>query len=145
VIAGACGAGLAALAGCSTYGGSSDNEAPAAADTGSTGAAASAGSSPASDGGSALAKVADIPVGGGKIFADQKVVLTQPQQGTIKGFSLICTHQGCSVTEVSNGTINCPCHGSQFRIADGSVAAGPAPQPLPAVAVTVEGDAIKRG
>jgi len=89
-----------------------------------------------------LAKVSDIPVGGGKIFADRKVVITQPQQGTIKAFSTTCTHAGCSVDEVKGGTINCPCHGSRYRVADGSVAAGPAPKPLPPVAVTVTGDAI---
>jgi Rieske Fe-S protein len=144
LLAGACGLGVVAAAGaCATYGGSgadkaSASNAPAAAGS----AVAGSTGGPGGAGGTALAKVADIPVGGGKIFTDQKVVVTQPQQGTIKAFSTTCTHAGCAVDEVSGGTINCPCHGSKYRIADGAVAAGPAPKPLPAVAVTVNGDTI---
>ena len=41
------------------------------------------------------------------------------------------------------GTIKCPCHGSAFRIADGSVATGPAARPLPAAGVTLDGDTIR--
>ncbi|MFE7355728.1 Rieske (2Fe-2S) protein [Streptomyces sp. NPDC057543] len=93
-------------------------------------------------GGDTLAKTADIPKGGGKIFADQGVVVTQPEAGDFKAFSSKCTHQGCAVSSVSNGTINCPCHGSKFDLRTGSVTAGPARQPLPAKAITVEGDSI---
>jgi Rieske Fe-S protein len=88
-----------------------------------------------------LAKVSDIPVGGGKIFNDQKVVVTQPAAGQIKAFSAVCTHQGCLVGSVGR-TIDCPCHGSKFSITDGSVVQTPANQPLPAVNVTVQGDSI---
>jgi nitrite reductase/ring-hydroxylating ferredoxin subunit len=91
----------------------------------------------------ALAKAADIPVGGGKIFAAQKVVVTQPSAGEFKAFSAVCTHAGCTVATVSGGTINCECHGSKYKIADGSVAGGPAPKPLPARAITVDGDSLR--
>lgn len=90
----------------------------------------------------ALTKTTDVPVGGGTIFKEEKVVVTQPTAGEFKAFSAICTHQGCTVGKVENGTIDCPCHGSKFRIADGSVAAGPAPRPLPAEQITVSGDTI---
>ncbi|CAL9405006.1 Rieske (2Fe-2S) protein [Streptomyces sp. NPDC057838] len=90
-----------------------------------------------------LAATGEIPVGGGKIFKDQKVVVTQPEQGQFKAFSAICTHQRCLLGSVSDGTVDCPCHGSKFRIADGSVAAGPATRPLPAEQITVEGGTIR--
>lgn len=92
-----------------------------------------------------LGPVSDIPVGGGKVFPDQNVVVTQPTNGVIKAFSARCTHQGCTVDNVSNGTINCPCHGSQYKIDTGSVAGGPAPRALPPANVTVVDGIIKLG
>ena len=93
--------------------------------------------------GTELARTSEIPVGGGKIFKDEKVVVTQPKKGEFKAFSNICTHQGCQVTSVSGGTINCPCHGSKFNITDGSVANPPADQPLPEKQIKVTGDSIE--
>ncbi|MEV0256961.1 Rieske (2Fe-2S) protein [Streptomyces sp. NPDC050732] len=94
-------------------------------------------------GGAVLAKTSDIPVGGGKIFKDEQIVVTQPTEGEFKAFSNRCTHKQCPVTSVEGGTVNCPCHGSKFDIADGSVRGGPAPKPLPAAEITVAGDSIK--
>lgn len=93
----------------------------------------------------ALVATADVPVGGGVILADQEIVVTQPAAGEFKAFSAICTHQSCLVTSVADGTIDCSCHGSRFDVADGSVAGGPAPSPLAAVAVRVVGDEVLRG
>ncbi|MFE1198280.1 Rieske (2Fe-2S) protein [Streptomyces olivaceoviridis] len=93
-------------------------------------------------GGTALARTADIPEGGGKIFKDQGVVVTQPSAGTYKAFSSKCTHQGCAVGSVANGVIVCPCHNSEFSVTDGSVKRGPATRPLPAAKITVSGDEI---
>lgn len=93
-------------------------------------------------GGTPLAKTADIPEGGGKVFKKEGVVVTQPTAGDFKAFSSTCTHQGCAVKSVTGGTINCPCHGSKFDIADGSVADGPATRPLPTAKIAVSGDAI---
>jgi Rieske Fe-S protein len=92
--------------------------------------------------GSATLATSDVPVGGGKILADQKLVVTQPVAGTYKAFSAVCTHQGCTVASVANGTITCPCHGSTYSAADGSVTGGPAPAPLASVPVTVSGTTI---
>jgi Rieske Fe-S protein len=72
-------------------------------------------------------------------------VVTQPTKGEFKGFSAVCTHQGCTVNEVAGGTINCPCHGSKFDVTDGSVTAGPAPKPLEYKSVKVEGGQIRLG
>ncbi|MFD7691699.1 Rieske (2Fe-2S) protein [Streptomyces sp. NPDC059374] len=84
-----------------------------------------------------------VPVGGGKIFADEKVVVTQPEEGQFKAFSAICTHQQCLVATVADGTIDCPCHGSKFKITDGSVANPPATRPLPPENIVVEGNSIR--
>ncbi|MGI5519646.1 Rieske (2Fe-2S) protein [Micromonospora sp. CA-259024] len=93
-------------------------------------------------GAQSLATTADIPVGGGKVLAAEGVVITQPTAGQFKGFSPICTHQNCPVTNVDGGTINCTCHGSKFSIEDGSVKAGPATKPLPPRDIKVTGDQI---
>jgi Rieske Fe-S protein len=94
-------------------------------------------------GGTALGSASDIPVGGGRVFDAQGVVVTQPRAGTFNAFSMICTHQGCSVNEVADGTINCPCHGSKFKITDGSVTEGPATRPLAAKQVSADGGVLR--
>ncbi len=86
----------------------------------------------------ALARTSDIPEGGGKVFEAEKVIVTQPTKGTFKGFSATCTHTGCIIDKVAEGAIICPCHGSRFGLADGSVQKGPATKPLPAEAITVD-------
>jgi len=148
----------AALAGCTTYNANnggiagsqpaqgSSTPAPAgrssAAAGGSSAAAGGSTAAAASSGPVVLARTADIPVGGGKILTDKKIVITEPQSGTFKAFTAVCTHQGCIVDSVSGGTINCPCHGSKFSIVNGSVVNGPAPSPLAPVGIEVQGSSI---
>ena len=127
---GLAGVGVTALAGCG------------AAESAANSAASSAKDAATSAVKDAISK-ATIPVGGGKIFTDQKVVVTQPTSGVFKAFSAVCTHQGCPVTSVQNGTINCTCHGSEFDITTGAVKKGPATKALPEKSVTVTGDGIK--
>ena len=115
---------------------------PAASTTGADSPAGS--SSPPAGDAAALTPTADVPVGSGVILADAKVVVTQPKTGQFKGFSSTCTHMRCQVTGISGGRITCPCHGSSYSIVDGSVQGGPAPRPLPAVAIKVEGDEVVR-
>lgn len=130
-LAGAGFAGLAAtLAACG--GGSSSSSA-------STSGSGQAGNS----GNAALASTSEIPVGGGKVFSAEKVVVTQPTAGEFKAFSAVCTHMQCLVDKVASGTIDCPCHGSEFSVKNGSVVSGPAPSPLPAQAIKVTGGKIK--
>ncbi|MDH6432687.1 Rieske Fe-S protein [Streptomyces sp. SAI-144] len=108
----------------------------------SSSSSSSSSSSDTAAGGSVLAKTSDIPEGGGKIFKDSGVVVTQPTAGEFKAFSSKCTHQGCAVTGITNGVITCPCHKSEFSVTDGSVKKGPATQPLPEEKITVSGDSI---
>lgn len=93
-------------------------------------------------GGAALAKTADIPEGGGKVFSDEKVVVSQPTAGDYKAFSTICTHQQCPMTDLQGDTITCACHKSQFSVLDGSVKKGQATQPLATKQISVAGDSI---
>ncbi|GAB7035059.1 Rieske (2Fe-2S) protein [Streptomyces sp. NPDC021749] len=144
VVAAVGAAGLtAALAGCGGDMADAGGDGSKAADdngaTGAGGAEAGGGAGPA---GKELAKAAEIPQGGGKIFKAEKVVVTQPQNGEIKAFSAVCPHAGCVVNEVSGGTINCPCHGSKFDITDGSVKHGPATKGLPPAKVEVKGGTV---
>ena len=99
---------------------------------------------PADHGGGAqpLASVADLPAGGGLIT--DGVVVTRDDTGEVHAFSATCTHQGCTVSSVSQGHITCPCHGSTFDAATGAVLTGPATRALPAVRVKVRGNQVFR-
>jgi Rieske Fe-S protein len=90
----------------------------------------------------AIAKTADVPVGSGVIVDD--VVVTQPAAGEFKAFSSTCTHKGCAVNKIADGTIDCPCHGSKFNL-DGTVANGPATKPLETKNISVQDDSIVLG
>jgi len=70
------------------------------------------------------------------------VVVTQPTADTYKAFSSKCTHQGCAVAGIADDVIVCPCHKSEFSVADGSVKKGPSTKALPAEQITVSGDSI---
>jgi len=149
----------AMLTGCTTYDANNggfvgQTSAPASSASGAaaaSGASASAAASAASTAGggapaaNALTTTAQVPDGGGRIIDGKNIVVTQPEAGSFKAFTAVCTHQGCIVSTVSGGTINCPCHGSKFSIKDGSVVNGPATQPLAAIAIKVEGTSIVQG
>lgn len=141
----AVGVGVPFLAACGGDEASSGAESPS---TPTSSAPSSDGASTPTDGASSggapagLTTTADIPVGGGTIFADEDVVIVQPTEGEFLAWSATCTHQGCQVTSVDGGSIVCSCHNSTFSIEDGSVQGGPATSPLGEVAITVDGDAI---
>jgi len=146
------GVGLVGLASAITAcgAGTSSSTTAAGSAAGSTGGAgtavpassAAAGGASSSSTTNALAATSKIPVGSGMIFPEPQVVVTQPTAGEFKAFSAVCTHMGCIVNQISNQTIDCPCHGSQYSITTGAVVSGPAPRPLPAKQIKVSGGSI---
>lgn len=109
------------------------------------------GGGPVPAAGVVLVPTSQVPVGGGVILDDEDVVVTRPDKGTFEGFSATCTHQGCLLTSVAGGTINCGCHGSQFAITNGANLTGPSGSPagsvpaLPRVPVKVKGTNVVMG
>jgi Rieske Fe-S protein len=145
----AAGASLPLLAACSNNSPNSASDPSGGSTSGAQTGGATGGSGGGSGGGAGggsggepLAKTSEIKVGGGEVFNDQQVVVTQPKSGEFKCFTAVCTHQGCLVSDVSGGTINCNCHGSQYSIEDGSVVTGPATFPLSPEPITVSGEEI---
>lgn len=121
-----------ALAGCT----------PSATDESSGGKSAlpppSAGGSPVRVG-----KLADVPVGSTAAGEANgtKLVVFRPDEKTVLAYSDVCTHAGCQVAP-SGEDFKCPCHGSVFKGADGSVVHGPAKDPLPRFAAAIDGEWI---
>nr|WSX52602.1 Rieske (2Fe-2S) protein [Streptomyces sp. NBC_00974] len=134
-------AGASALAGGVLTACGSSDEAKPKAEGGSSPSpqdpAVAAPASPSAPQTKALLKASEVPVGGGKVLKDEKLVVTQPTAGSYRCFTAVCTHQGCLVNKVEDGTIDCPCHGSKFKVADGAVAHGPATKPLAEKKITV--------
>lgn len=89
-----------------------------------------------------LATTSEVPVGSALIV--DGIVLTQPKAGQFTGFSAVCPHAGCAVSEVDGARVLCPCHGSTFGL-DGAVISGPAREPLAPAPITVRGDSIVAG
>jgi Rieske Fe-S protein len=146
VTGGAIGA-AAAIAACGGGGGeasSSTSAAPASPEAApeSSGAAPAPESSEAAPTGEVLGPVDQVAVGSGVVYDGPKVVVTQPAQGDVRGFTAVCPHQGCLVSEVTNNEILCPCHGSLFSAEDGAVLVGPATTGLAPVDVTVVDDQV---
>jgi nitrite reductase/ring-hydroxylating ferredoxin subunit len=127
----AAGAGLPLLTAC---GGGDEATTTGAGSSGSGAPSSATSSKPAGP----LVATGKVPVNGGVILDSQKIVVTQPTDGTFKAFTAVCTHQACIVGSVKDGVISCPCHGSAYSAADGSVQNGPATRALKEIPVTVQ-------
>ncbi|MGD3104847.1 MULTISPECIES: Rieske (2Fe-2S) protein [unclassified Streptomyces] len=124
----------AALAGAAGFG-------LAACSSGGSGADASAVPTKPVD----LGAAADVPVGGAKLYREDRLVVSQPAKGEFKCFSAKCTHAGCILSEVQKKEGSCPCHGSRFDVTTGQVIQGPAAEPLPEVPVKAQGGKLIAG
>ncbi|MBT2386852.1 Rieske (2Fe-2S) protein [Streptomyces sp. ISL-11] len=87
----------------------------------------------------------EVPVGGARLYREQRLVVSQPAPGEYKAFSAVCTHAGCVVDKVEDGKISCACHGSKFDATTGKVLQGPASVALPAVPVKAAGGKLIAG
>jgi Rieske Fe-S protein len=131
---------LPVLVACGTDEPSTGSGSGAESSSGGSSSDSSSGSGSGGSGGTTV-PVADVPVGGGTILKDEKLVVTQPSEGEFKAFDGTCTHQGCLVSQVTE-TIDCNCHGSKFSLSDGSPQSGPASSPLAAKTVQVDGNQL---
>jgi len=140
----ATGGALGAAAVLAACGGSGEDSTAPASST-SAGAPDTPTPDPAGPAGEVLGPVAAVQVGSGVVYDGPKVVVTQPSEGDIRGFTAVCPHQGCLVSEVTDNEILCPCHGSLFSAQDGAVLVGPATTGLAPVAVSVTDDQVVLG
>ncbi|MET9349897.1 Rieske (2Fe-2S) protein [Streptomyces termitum] len=93
----------------------------------------------------ALGSPDEVPVGGAKLYREQRVLVSCPAKGEYKAFSAQCTHAGCVLDKIEDDAGNCPCHGSRFDVTTGKALQGPATVPLPAVEIRVEGGQLVAG
>jgi thiosulfate dehydrogenase [quinone] large subunit len=56
-------------------------------------------------------------------------ILIRESDGSLKAFSAVCTHAGCTVG-YDGSEIYCPCHGGTYSAETGEVTGGPPPAPL---------------
>jgi len=152
LVAGLAGAGALTLAACSSSGSNSGTRAAAGAgsaagggDPSAAGASAAAGSG-GSAGGAQLAELDKIPVGQAvsATLDGKPVIVARPTSDTAACFSAICTHMGCTVAPAGT-QLHCPCHGSIYNATTGKVIQGPAPKPLPPIAVQVVNGEVVAG
>ncbi|MCU6481594.1 Rieske Fe-S protein [Arthrobacter silviterrae] len=90
-----------------------------------------------------VGKLSDVPVGStaqGKAN-NVNIVIFRAAQDKVYAYSDVCTHAGCEVAP-SGADFKCPCHGSVFKGADGTVITGPAKQALPRYAAAIDGEWI---
>jgi nitrite reductase/ring-hydroxylating ferredoxin subunit/uncharacterized membrane protein len=68
---------------------------------------------------------------------------------TIYALSDHCSHRGCALAggtiegKGDDATVQCPCHGSTFRLTDGEIVRGPATAPQPAYEARINEDKIE--
>ena len=120
-------------------GNSGSGSSPTPDESSSSSTGSSTGSSSGGGSGHTLVALDKVPVGGAVAAKDangKPIVVARPTSTTAAAFSAICTHQGCTVAP-SGKQLLCPCHGSVFTASTGKNVSGPAPSPLPSVAVKV--------
>jgi nitrite reductase/ring-hydroxylating ferredoxin subunit len=92
-----------------------------------------------------MCRVDEVPQQGlsQQMLGDQPLVAFR-HDGAIRVLSDVCPHLSGPLHEgeIRDGCVICPWHGSAFRVADGSVHAGPATAPAPALQVRIDGGTV---
>lgn len=86
-----------------------------------------------------------VPVGGVKLYREQRLVVSCSAEGRYRAFSAQCTHAGCVLDKVEGTEGNCPCHGSRFDVTTGEATKGPATVPLPEVPISAKNGRLLAG
>lgn len=124
---------LTAGSGGSGAGGASKRGAGGGGSGGGGGSNPAAGSSSVPRGAVKLGPASRLPNGQAATYSDpadgSPDILIRESDGSLKAFSAVCTHAGCTVG-YEGGTIICPCHGGEFSAETGEVIAGPPPSGL---------------
>jgi len=92
-----------------------------------------------------LCSLSELPEGEPQqLMLGDQPLLVYRQAGRVQVLSDVCSHLSGPLHEgaVERGRITCPWNGSAFRLADGSVARGPATAPLPVFDVRIDGAAV---
>ncbi|MBW1602887.1 Rieske (2Fe-2S) protein [Streptomyces sp. JJ66] len=92
-----------------------------------------------------LGPASKVGVGEAQVFPGQNVLVSQPEAGTYRAFSAVCTHKQCPIPFVERQEAVCTCHGSRFDVMSGEVRQGPATRPLPPVPIQLDGDDLVAG
>jgi Rieske Fe-S protein len=95
-----------------------------------------------SDGEPSGSATAPTEGGGATGTADGGKLLIVRKGDEVTAFNAACTHMGTTVQAPKDGFALCPNHGSRFSAETGAPEKGPATQPLPSVAVAVNGDQV---
>ncbi len=86
-----------------------------------------------------------LPSGQAATYSDPSTgspdILIRNEDGSLKAFSAVCTHAGCTVG-YNGGEIYCPCHGGTYSAETGEVTGGPPPTPLEPKQVLEKGGQI---
>lgn len=93
-----------------------------------------------------VAKVSEIPAGSAKqVEVDGEPVAIFNVDGQFFAIHDTCTHAQASLSEgsVEGGVVTCPWHGARFDLKTGKNLGMPAPTPVEAYVLKIEGDVIK--
>jgi nitrite reductase/ring-hydroxylating ferredoxin subunit/uncharacterized membrane protein len=77
------------------------------------------------------------------LVGDRRLVLARTERGYV-AFDDRCTHRGGPLSDgvLACGRVQCPWHGSQFNVTDGSVHHGPADEPIATYEVETRGGRV---